>query len=332
MVRYEGIGGWIEVEEASLTMCRTDGGSANIGPRTLPLRALSGVAVKEATRLRRGHIQLWFGACALVPVGSDEDPNMIGFGHGQRETFRSLHEYLAAVVRTNEAQDVDVAAAYAAARDPLAAWVAGREQAFEQAESARSEQQREAERQRIETLARKIGPEAASRPDIMAAGLASATGDRSWYVLQSLPALLLGGEQVFVVAECFSGNDLGTLVLTNQRLVLVRSKLSGHQVEVLRLGEIRAVSADSKITKGVLRVDTVRGVIEFHGIRIEDLKRLDESLRLAIGHAGRPSVPEAAPPRPGVLDQIAQLAELHAAGVLTTAEFEAKKRQLLDRL
>lgn len=43
--------------------------------------------------------------------------------------------------------------------------------------------------------------------------------------------------------------------------------------------------------------------------------------------------PAPAPPaQPDVLGQITKLGELHAAGVLTDEEFQAKKAQLLDRL
>ncbi|WP_246097457.1 SHOCT domain-containing protein [Streptomyces botrytidirepellens] len=347
MVRYEGVGGWVEIGPASLTVCRTDLRPEPLPPRVLPFQALSGVELKDATRLRRGRLHLWFGGRVLVPVGSDEDPNTIGFTYGQREVFRALHEYLWNVVRANEAQDIDVAVAYEAANDPLVAWPAQRERARERSEADRAAGEYAAEQQRIAEFARKVGPEAAAREDIMAAGLASATGDRCRYVLKRLPGYLLGGEQVFVVAECRLGDDTGpgTAVLTNQRLMFVKSTFSGNELSVLRLAEIRAVAGKQKITQGVLQVETLRGlVVEFGGLKGEDLARLDEALRLALGSLGRaapPPVPAPAPvPAPpsapavpqDILDQIAKLGELHAAGVLTSAEFEQKKRQLLDRL
>ena len=43
------------------------------------------------------------------------------------------------------------------------------------------------------------------------------------------------------------------------------------------------------------------------------------------------TVPEAAP-RPDAFDQIRRLAELRDEGLITSEEFEAKKRELLDRL
>lgn len=197
-----------------------------------------------------------------------------------------------------------------------------------------SRRKQDEHRQRFDKLARKVGPEAAARQDIMASGVASATGERCWLALKRLPRLLLGGELVFVVAECYLDDVLGTVVLTNQRLMFVNTKFSGDQVQALRTGEIIAVSTTVKVLKGALQAQTSRGVVEFRGLRIEDLRRLDESLRLVVGNAANAAGADqaASPGDRNVLDQIAQLAELHRAGVLTAAEFEAKKQQLLDRL
>lgn len=282
VTRFEGTGGWIDVEGAWLTVHRTDSRFA-VAPRVLPCQALSHVTIKDATRLRRGHLQLWFGGLVLAPVGSAEDPNMIGFGHDQREAFHALYEYLWGVIRTNEAGGGDVAAAYEAANDPLVAWLADRERVHEREAAAGARQTEQRELHRIEKLARKIGPTAAARQDILNSAVASATGERCWLALKRLPELLLGGEQVFVVAECFLGNHLGTAVLTNLRLVFVRTGFSGDQVDALRLGEITAVTTAKKLAKGALRVQASGGLVEFRDVRVEDLRRLDEALRLAVG-------------------------------------------------
>lgn len=318
MVRYEGIGGSITVEGTTLTVLRMDG--RGIGPRILPFQALSGVVFKDATRLRRGHIHLSFGAGVQLPDGPDDDPNLIKFGYQDRERFRELHEYLRGVVRTNESTGTDTAAAYEAANDPLKRWLA-----------AQAQRRHDEHRQQIEKLARAIGPEAAARPDIMTAATASASGERCWLVLKRLPGLLLGGETVFVVAECLLGTELGTVVLTNQRVMFVSTKFTRDQVHVLSLTEIIAVAASPKFLKGTLQVQTSTGVVAFDGLRIDDLQRLDESLRLVVGNAGMADQVAPAGDRT-VLGQIAQLAELHRNGVLTDAEFETKKQQLLDRL
>lgn len=282
VARCEGTGGWIEVEGPWLTVHRTDSRFA-VAPRVLPCQALSHATIKDASRLRRGHLQLWFGATVLVPVGSDEDPNMIGFNHEQREAFRACYEYLWGVIRTNEAGSVDVAAVYQAANDPLVAWLADRERAREQEAAASARQAEEQELHRIEKLAGKIGPIAAARQDILNSAVASATGERCWLAIKRLPDLLLGGEQVFVVAECFLGTNLGTAVLTNLRLMFVRTGFSGDQVDALPLRDIAAVTTSQKLTKGALHVQASVGLVEFSGVRMEDLQRLDEALRLAVG-------------------------------------------------
>ncbi|MGW2035218.1 SHOCT domain-containing protein [Streptomyces sp. NPDC001761] len=338
MTRYEGVGGWVEVDPATLTVCRTDLKPKPLAPRVLPLQALSGVQMKDATRLRRGRLHLWFGGQVLVPVGSDEDPNTIGFTYGQREAFRTLYDYLWSVVQTNEAQDVDVAAAYQAAGDPLVTWLAERDRARKEAEEERAAAEDAAQRERATRLARDIGPQAAARQDIMAAGLASATGERCGSALRALPGLLLGGEQVYVVAECYLGDsmDTGTVVLTQLRLLFIQSKFTRNEVSALYLKEVRTVASRQKVIKGSVQVETLQGdVVEFNGLKTEDLARLDEALRLAVGSPDRtaPAPPAGVPAASeDVLSQIARLGELHAAGVITTAEFEQKKKQLLDRL
>ena len=138
------------------------------------------------------------------------------------------------------------------------AWLADRERAREQEAAASARQTEERELHRIEKLARKIGPTAAARQDILNSAVASATGERCWLALKGLPNLLLGGEQVFVVAECFLGDNLGTVVTTAQ-----------------------------KLTRGTLRVQASVGLVEFRDVRMEDLRRLDEALRLAVGRCLR---------------------------------------------
>ncbi|MYR55400.1 SHOCT domain-containing protein [Streptomyces sp. SID625] len=339
MARYEGVGGWVEVGPTTLTVCRTDMRPEPLAPRVLPSRALSGVQLKDATRLRRGRLHLWFGGQVLVPVGSDEDPNTIGFTYGQREAFRTLYDYLWSVVQTNEAQDVDVAAAYQAAGDPLVTWLAERERARKEAEEERAAAEDAAQQERATRLARDIGPQAAARRDIMAAGLASATGERCGSALKALPGLLLGDEQVYVVAECYLGDgstSTGTVVLTQLRLLFIQSKFTRNEVSALYLKEVRTVASRQKVIKGSLQVETLQGdIVEFNGLKAEDLARLDEALRLAVGNPDRtaPAPPAGVPgASDDVLSQVARLGELHAAGVITTAEFEQKKKQLLDRL
>jgi len=95
------------------------------------------------------------------------------------------------------------------------------------------------------------------------------------------------------------------------------------------------------IAKGATAVrvaDRVVFVATGRGSVVDEF-RLDEVVRvigrmavpppLQPGSAARPGVP---PPDPDVLDQLRKLGDLRKAGVLTDAEFEAKKAELLGRL
>jgi hypothetical protein len=337
MTMFEGSGGLVDVQTSSITVHRTDAkarqAEADIGPRTLPLAALSHVTFKNATRLTSGHIQLQFGGTTLVDAGSPEDPNMINFSYGQREAFAQAYEYLRHVVEANWAAGVDVAAVYADAQDPLVEWLAARDQAQETARAAEADRDRQAEAARLHHLAKKIGPDAASRRDIMAAAIASVSAPRAWLGIKRLPRYLHGGEQVLVIVEADYDAKTGIVVLTNQRLVFLRTGFSSDQIVGLRLGAIVSVSTSMRLLKGSLHVQTPRGDAIFDRVDADDLELLADSLRAALGAASRSARTANAPPQQAdVLDQIAQLGQLHAAGVLTTAEFEAKKRQLLDRL
>ncbi|MER5548976.1 hypothetical protein ABT072_42770 [Streptomyces sp. NPDC002589] len=98
-------------------------------------------------------------------------------------------------MRTNEAQDIDVTVAYEAANDPLVAWLAERDRARAKAEEDRAAKEHAAEQQRIARLARKVGPQAAAREDIMGAGLASVTRDRAVSNSSDCPAYSSAGSR-----------------------------------------------------------------------------------------------------------------------------------------
>jgi hypothetical protein len=98
------------------------------------------------------------------------------------------------------------------------------------------------------------------------------------------------------------------------------------------------------IAKGATAVRTADRVVFVASGRgfVVDEFRLDEVVRvvgrLAVPPALQPALASSrtsagpTPPSPDVLEQLRKLGELRAAGVLTGAEFEAKKSELLGRL
>ena len=112
---YSGYNGSIVVEGDQLTithsgMAAKAGGLVHDQPRTIPLQAVSDVAIKEATRLTNGWITLGLGGTNAAKLGSTNapsDPNSVIFRHKDKDQFKQLHDWLVTVVQQNRDQGVD---------------------------------------------------------------------------------------------------------------------------------------------------------------------------------------------------------------------------------
>jgi hypothetical protein len=95
--------------------------------------------------------------------------------------------------------------------------------------------------------------------------------------------------------------------------------------------------AIAKGATALRREDRVVFVANGGGIVVDEF-RLDEVVRIVGQIAAPPALaltasrPGAGPPGPDVLEQLRRLGDLRKAGVLTDAEFETKKSELLGRL
>ena len=96
------------------------------------------------------------------------------------------------------------------------------------------------------------------------------------------------------------------------------------------------------IAKGVTAIRTADRIVfvaNGRGVVIDEF-RLDEVVQVVapiavpppLQRAQIPSAPRVSEPNPDVLEQLRKLGELRKAGVLTDAEFETKKAELLGRL
>ena len=107
---------------------------------------------------------------------------------------------------------------------------------------------------------------------------------------------------------------------------------SGHFAKALRAAQtISRDSARRKADQSVRSLETKRDVID------EDIRQVDQPIikveRWLVENA--PTKPKSVgrtPNEPSVIEQLERLAKLKEAGVLTDAEFNKKKRELLDRL
>lgn len=148
-----------------------------------------------------------------------------------------------------------------------------------------------------------------------------------------LPDHLHDGETVEAVAVGKYSGDLGIVALTDRRVIFFVSQLVGKErTEDFPLSKVSTVNWSKKRMK---LTDT--GQIEIAGsgfaVAIEGVASVDgEAMVRAIRERLAAPVAPASTGSVDVADQIKKLADLRDAGVLTDAEFDAKKQELLGRI
>ncbi|MGW1563346.1 DUF4429 domain-containing protein [Streptomyces sp. NPDC002144] len=332
MTLYQGYGGSIEIDGPMLIIIRSGlAAKANnlpTGPRHIPIAAVSAVDFREATRLRNGHIRLALGGepiSAIAATQTAADPNAVIFTHRQNAAFAELNNLLQRAVDDNRATGVDAAAAYAQADDPLLAMGPSRK--------AARKAKADALQDRANALKEQLGT-AGEREDIATAAARLHWTMGSKREIKKLPEHLGDGESVKFLAAGKYDDAMGLVALTDRRVLFLRHGFTGSQLVDFPLHVITSVQSTSSLGLGKLRIFASGNTTDITQIAMMDLQPLAEAIRAAIAVSSASTErTEAAPqPRPGVLGQLEQLAELHRVGVLTDEEFAAKKQVLLDRL
>jgi hypothetical protein len=363
---YKGYGAEITIDQDHLVLAKV-GMSAKLigttGTRRIPLQAVAGVNFKDSSVLMNGWLQLVLGA---EPAGeaSASDPNTVLFRHKSRAHFAGLRDYLLGVVETNRAQGVDPATVpYDAPAQTRADRLvemgherkAQREVAEEVLEEARAQRQERKEeakarrakleedywaKKRDKGLA-KARADGITRPDILEAIAAMGSRFGAKRELKHLESYLQPEERVRKIASGTFNTELGIVVLTDSRLVFIFHGLTHQVVEEFPLPTITAVSTKTGLSGGDLHVFTSATQAEISGMLSDDVRELVTELRTDIARLRSPQpaaapapavAPQPAAPAPDPMDQLAKLGQLRDAGILTDAEFEAKKTELLGRL
>jgi hypothetical protein len=105
---YNGYGADVELHDDRLVVRREGrlAKAAGFGPtREIPLTAIANVALKSASRLVNGHIQLVLGSDS--PRDHRNDPNSVLFTRKHQTEFEELTELLRAEIAKNQAAGVD---------------------------------------------------------------------------------------------------------------------------------------------------------------------------------------------------------------------------------
>ena len=169
------------------------------------------------------------------------------------------------------------------------------------------------------------------RPDLAAAAGRLGSRLRDPGELAPATAYLRDSETVRYVALGTHQRGGGVVVLTDQRLLFFLRRVTKPSLD-LPLGAIDAVTTSSGLSTGEVDLAVGETTVAVSRVVKGDLEPLAQAIRVAV---------EAAPPQPVQADPsqridpfeaMEKLSALRDRGVLTEAEFAAKKQELLDRL
>jgi hypothetical protein len=171
------------------------------------------------------------------------------------------------------------------------------------------------------------------RPDLAAAAGRLGSRLRDPGELVPVAAHLRDDETVrFVTFGSFTRNS-GVLVLTDARLVFFDRRVQEPSLDV-PLARITGVATTSGLWTGEVDLEAGEDAISVSRVVKDDVEQLAHAIRQAV--AAAPDEPEPAPESAaGQVDPFEAMEKLSAlrdSGVLTEAEFAAKKQELLDRL
>lgn len=131
------------------------------------------------------------------------------------------------------------------------------------------------------------------------------------------------------------GNDTvraGVLIATDRRVVFYAKKLGGYEFESFPLDKISSVEQSKSMMGHTVTFFASGNKVSMKWIKgSEDVANFVRQVQTG---AGRTTAAPATPAggATSIPEQIRALADLHAAGVLTDQEFEAKKADLLNRM
>ena len=148
--------------------------------------------------------------------------------------------------------------------------------------------------------------------------------------LRLIQHMLHGDERVVEIGQGVYGRKMGIVVLTNRRLFFFEKSWASQTVEEFPLKSISSVSVDSKRTGEKLKIHSSGNVSDIEHMKHGQGDAFARQIRNLMQERDAP--PAAAAARPSAADRLKQLVELHDAGIVSDAEFEAKRSELLAQL
>lgn len=185
------------------------------------------------------------------------------------------------------------------------------------------------------------------RPDIAAAAarLSSTLGSKR--EIRKLVEHLWEGETVEMLAPGQYGSGQGVLALTDRRLFFLKDGWTGAATEDFPLNRVSSVAWSSGLVMGAITIFASGNKAEIKSVPKANGKAIVDRVRGVLSEAATAAPPSytassawdqptgtspASSSFPAVMEQLRQLAELRDTGIISTADFEAKKAELLSRI
>jgi PH (Pleckstrin Homology) domain-containing protein/putative oligomerization/nucleic acid binding protein len=154
--------------------------------------------------------------------------------------------------------------------------------------------------------------------------------------LKKLTDKLAEDEEVVNLARGQYDNKTGLVVVTDRRILFTEQGMVRSRLEDFPYSRVSSVQTESGMMFGKLTIYSSgnKAVIDHIGPK-ERATEIGDYVRGHIGAGASTPQPQPSPAaesQPDVMQQLQQLGALRDSGVLTDAEFEAKKAELLQRL
>ena len=185
------------------------------------------------------------------------------------------------------------------------------------------------------------------RPDIAAAAARLSTRMGVKKEIRALVDHVWPGERVDALVGGWQGNGRGLLALTDRRVLFLRDGWGGFGVEQHALLDVGSVLWEAGKLQGTLTLLVSSGKVTFASVSKPDGDVFADRTRAAVSaqlvppgaapdtFVEQPTAPAPQPVEggfPAIVEQLRQLAGLRDAAVITIADFEAKKAELLARI
>ncbi len=154
--------------------------------------------------------------------------------------------------------------------------------------------------------------------------------------IKELPSVLWEDEKLEKMVQGLYGKGQGILVATNKRLIFLDKGMVGNlRMEDFAYDKITSVQFDTGMIMGKITLYVAGNKAEISQIEKKQVRTFCDYVRAKIGsqqHASTIPAPAAATQENDIISQLEKLGILKEKGILTEAEFETKKKELLARL